>query len=114
MFNSVGLGFDVVCVLVEPTPPVPVRVQPDCPPLIAAEGTPPLRTMGVVDPMLEEPPPHTCEPSVTINGSPLCSVPMPETYQPPMTRSTTLPVWKRWPLPNGRSYVKYELNTRRR
>ena len=51
--------------------------------------------------------------SVGVNGSPLCSVVMVLTCQPPITLSILLPTpeAKRLPLPNGSSYRP--LNTNR-
>src|SRR5262249_7491786 len=55
-------------------------------------------------------PPQTPGPSVTVSGSPLCAVKIPERYQPPITLFRGAKELRRCRPPNGRSYSHDVLN----
>src|SRR5438094_186324 len=94
---------DPVAALV-PTLPTPGRVQPAEPLFTPAFVNVPVGTMAVfTPPIVEVPPPNTCDVSETVRGKPLNQVTIPDVFQPWMNLSKKFPVLSLWPFPNGSS-----------
>ena len=68
---------------------------------MALDAIDPVGIIALPTPMVDVAPPHTCEPSVTVNGNPLNMVTIPDVYQPLTIAFSIFPVRMAFPLPMG-------------